>query len=144
MPADIRPKDARGNATAPQENLGPATDHTRGHWRSAIIFAAREKLGLRYRFDGGEILAHLMREHPNFGAALRELLDELAEQEARSGRSDGMERGCVRRAEEVARFYQHEARAEMKRRDAINHKPERTAALPLTSDTAASAQERET
>jgi len=140
-PSDLRPKDDRGNARAPsaESERAPARDHARDYWRSMAVAEAKDALDLRFRSDGDEILQYLLRSHPNFAEALRMLLDELCDQEARGGRTDGMMLGCRRRAAETARYFQHDARAEIKRRAEINHRPQRTAALPLTADTEASA-----
>jgi hypothetical protein len=140
IPADLRPRDERGNAKAGSaDTQSSGKDHVRGYWRSIIVSDCRDALEIRFRSDGADILADLMRAHPQFGEGLRQLLDELAQQEVEGGRTDGMMRGCRRRCSEIARYYQHEARAEVKRRDAINLKPQRTAALPLSTEPQSSA-----
>lgn len=143
VPADIRPRDERGNAKAPiGGEQQSSTDNVRGHWRSIIVSEVCDVLDLRFRHEGLDVLDELLRTNGNFADALRHLLDELCDQEARDGRTDGMMRGCRRRCADAASYFQHAARAEVKRRAEIN-KPQRTAALPLSAAYEGSAQEFE-
>lgn len=133
-PAEFRPKDAKGNATAPPVHT-QNEDHARNFWRSLIVAECMDCLDLRFCADGHEIFRWLLlANRTTLAASIVHLLDELCEQEARSGRSDGMMLGMRRQARDIAGGYRHDVRAERERRVAINRK-ELTTSLDLPTST---------
>lgn len=95
-PGQMRPKDL----APPDPGAGPIENPIRGYWRSAIVHEVACAMDFRYDLAGFEqfVIAH----KGTLGRAMRELLDELDEQEIRQGRSAGMHEGCIRRCAEIA------------------------------------------
>ena len=81
-----------------------AACHVRNYWRSCVVNEARIACGLTHDAMSQSIVENAR----TIGAALRNLLDELCEQDMRDGRTVGQHRYCQRRAGEIVRTYGEE------------------------------------
>lgn len=95
-PSQMRPKDL----APPDPTLG-ARNPVRDYWRSMIVHSVAA--GLQIPIESFE--AFLVANSHSLGPAMRDLMDELCEQEMRGGRTDGMHSGCMRRCGEIVRHF---------------------------------------
>ena len=86
-------------------------DWRRGFWRAAVmggvITQANHLIGVN-RWEPGNLEALMVAHRDTLGRAMRDLLDELDDLEARTGqRTAGMEAKCLDRTIAIARTYRH-------------------------------------
>jgi hypothetical protein len=96
-------RDPESGGAASADGAPPIGNPIRDHWRGCVVHDTARAMGLSIAHIEPLIVQH----RATLGQAMRDLLDELTEQDILTGRTAGMHEGCVRRCGEIARQFAH-------------------------------------